>query len=433
MGLPYALTAPPRPALPPCLTLVDVHCGQGGQEVVAHQHAEEHKVVHDTLQVVSKGQAARQRRLELGVKVVAQQAVLDVCVCCLGFGVGERRSGRWGGSPVSWARKEPGQCSVATAAPPPPAPPLRCTHPICSSTKCSWQGLSSTSRAGWPRPPPVNDTTSRSRQKSGSCVTRLRGGGASEGGEGTERGAGGCTSGCRPPPGAESCPCRPHPHPTPSRRTHPTPPQHDQVCVQAVQAVTHVGRVVGAPLLRVVTGQDRGLRGVRGRGRRCASARHSGRHPRCPPVLYRSTTRYLPADVLHDLVLPLARHIMACVWMQRQRRTGWAVRLSRPWPLAPHSPQSTCTAKPVSAPLKMMTGFCHATSSAIFRRMKKRMCAPSRAMNAARAGGQEQVRRQIDVGCRPGGGTQARAVQQQQHHHQQGEQQPPPPAHVCRA
>ncbi len=114
--------------LPPRLTLIDVHGGQRRQEIVAdlqagrqhlsssvgldkpqtlvqamisnspactraeshaedqqhkgspanpspHQHAEEHKVVHHSLQVVGEGQAALQRGAELGIKVVAQQAV----------------------------------------------------------------------------------------------------------------------------------------------------------------------------------------------------------------------------------------------------------------------------------------------------------------------------------------------------------------------
>lgn len=85
-------------------TFVDVHSGQRRQEVVADQHAEEHKVVHHTLQVVVEagrklllllllprpgrallpptvlvarrhGHAALQGGAELGVKVIAQEAV----------------------------------------------------------------------------------------------------------------------------------------------------------------------------------------------------------------------------------------------------------------------------------------------------------------------------------------------------------------------
>lgn len=85
-------------------------------------------------------------------------------------------------------------------------------------------------------------------------------------------------------------------------------------------------------------------------------------------------------------------------------------------------------------PLKMMVGFCQAGSSAIFLRMKKRMCAPSRAMNAAtgQAGVHEWCRH--EVGCKswrestqPGHKAAARCSHN-------GPQQPRCPAatHVCR-
>ena len=58
---------------------------------------------------------------------------------------------------------------------------------------------------------------------------------------------------------------------------HPSP-EHDQVSIQAVQAVPHVGSIVGAPLL--------------------------------------------PAYVLHDLVLTLTRHIMPCATQNTQKKGG---------------------------------------------------------------------------------------------------------------
>ena len=176
-------SAPPmhrstRPLPPSLLTLVDVHGGQWRQEVVAHQHAEEHKVVDNALQVIGEGQAPRQRGLELRVKVVAQQAVARY------RGEGGGREGREsleGGMRGRGTAVRTG-CTCSAAAARQQLQPgsssdsqaLMRTHPICSSTKCSWQGLSSTSLAGCPRPPPVKLTTSRSRQKWGSWVTRLQ-------------------------------------------------------------------------------------------------------------------------------------------------------------------------------------------------------------------------------------------------------------------
>jgi len=66
---------------------------------------------------------------------------------------------------------------AAAAAPRAPRPPARRSaggrgaHPTCSSTKCSAHGFSRTSRLGRPRLAPPKLTTSRSRQKCGSCDT----------------------------------------------------------------------------------------------------------------------------------------------------------------------------------------------------------------------------------------------------------------------
>ena len=124
-------------------------------------------------------------------------------------------------------------------------------------------------------------------------------------------------------------------------------------------------------------------------------------HPPTRPPGHPST--HLPADVLHNLVLTLTRHIVACRHQAgshsrlfcRANTTTGARRQSRPYKQVSYhssgggSKQQREASRP---PLKMIVGFCQAGSSAILRRTKNRMWAPRRAMKAAGQGRAEQGR-----------------------------------------
>jgi hypothetical protein len=147
-------------------------------------------------------------------------------------GVGGRATGPPEAAPLSPPAcfpSAPARASVTAALSSAP------THPIWNRMKLSAQGFSSVSRLGWPRLLPLKLTTSRSRQKWGSCVT-------CEGGGEWEAWPGGRQQAARSTPPARTLagewrgqqqavhsarlpvrlPPRPSHHPQPS---HPTPRQ----------------------------------------------------------------------------------------------------------------------------------------------------------------------------------------------------------------